>query len=222
MHKLQVIPPPVELPKASPDSIASFAAQYNPQRRKPVIGMAARLATEKGVEVLLDALPSILQTFPEALVMFAGPYQNIIGEEAYYRSLEPRIKTYQAGGSWCFVGSLDPEQMAAFYSNLDVLVLPSLNSTEAFGLVQIEAMINGVPSVASDLPGVRQPVKIHGMGRIVPVGDSAGLAQAVLEVLAQPQNYRGDPWEIARRYQPDTIAAEYETLFTEIQQEIHS
>jgi glycosyltransferase involved in cell wall biosynthesis len=222
MHKLQVIPPPVELPKASPDSIASFAVQNNPQRRKPVIGMAARLATEKGVEVLLDALPSILETFPKALVMFAGPYQNIIGEEAYFRSLEPRIKAYQAGGSWCFVGSLDPEQMAAFYPNLDVLVLPSLNSTEAFGLVQIEAMINGVPSVASDLPGVRQPVKVHGMGVIVPVGDSAGLAQAVQEVLAQPQNYRRDPLEIARRYQPDTIAAEYETLFAEIQQEIHS
>ena len=173
------------------------------------------------MEILLEALPRILETCPNAQVQFAGPYQNIIGEEAYFRSLAPRIESYQAQGSWRFVGSLSPEQMAAYYPNLDVLVLPSLNSTEAFGLVQIEAMINGVPSVASNLPGVRQPVKIHGMGRIVPVGDPAGLAEAVLEVLAHPQNYRSDPGEIARRYEPQAIAAEYESLFAEIQQELH-
>ncbi|HEX9029324.1 MAG TPA: glycosyltransferase family 4 protein [Anaerolineales bacterium] len=221
MQKLQVIPPPVVLPETSPDEVASFAAHNNPQSRRPVIGMAARLATEKGVEVLLEALPRILQEHPNAQVLFAGPYQNIIGEEAYFQRLAPRFEAYQASGNWRFVGSLNPQQMAAYYPNLDVLVLPSLNSTEAFGLVQIEAMINGVPSVASDLPGVRQPVKLHGMGRIVPIGDAAGLAEGVLEVLAHPQDYCGNPDEIARRYEPDAVAAEYETLFAEIRQQLH-
>jgi glycosyltransferase involved in cell wall biosynthesis len=208
LSKLHVIPPPVELPQVLPEAITSFAAQNNPQGRRPVIGMAARLATEKGVEILLEALPRILESCPNAQVQFAGPYQNIIGEEAYFRSLAPRIESYQAMGSWRFVGSLTPEQMAAYYPNLDVLV-------------QIEAMINGVPSVASNLPGVRQPVKLHGMGRIVPIGDPAALAEAVSEVLAHPQNYRNDPAEIARRYGPEAIAAEYEGLFAEIQQELH-
>jgi glycosyltransferase involved in cell wall biosynthesis len=167
-------------------------------------------------------LPRILAVYPNALVQFAGPYQNIIGEEAYYQRLSPLFEKYQASGNWQFVGSLDPDQVAAFFPNLNVHVLPSLNSTEAFGLVQIEAMINGVPSVASDLPGVRQPVKLHGMGCIVPVGDVAGLADAILEVLAHPEKYRGNPEEIARRYQPDTIAAEYESLFAEMQQELRS
>lgn len=222
MRKVRIIRPPVELPKASPAAVSSFAAQYNPQDMKPVIGMAARLATEKGVEVLLDALPRILETYPKALVQFAGPYQNIIGEEAYFRRLTPRFEAYQASGNWRFLGSLNPEQMAAYYPNLNVLALPSLNSTEAFGLVQIEAMINGVSTVASNLPGVRQPVKTHGMGRIVPIGDAAALAEAVLEVLDNPQKYRGDPAEVARRYEPDKIAEEYEELFTEIQKELHS
>jgi glycosyltransferase involved in cell wall biosynthesis len=222
MHKLQIIPPPVELPKASPAAVSSFAAQYNPQGRKPVIGMAARLATEKGAEVLLDALPRILEFYPKALVQFAGPYQNIIGEQAYFRRLAPRFEAYQANGNWRFLGSLNPEQIAAYYPNLNVLALPSLNSTEAFGLVQIEAMLNGVPTVASNLPGVRQPVKTHGMGRIVPIGDAVGLAEAVLEVLDNPQKYRGDPMEVARRYEPDKIAAEYEELFAEIQKKLNS
>jgi glycosyltransferase involved in cell wall biosynthesis len=220
MGKLHVIPPPVVLPQVPPEAVQKFAEVNNPQRRRPVIGMAARFATEKGVEVLLDALPAILQRYPDAQVQFAGPYQNIIGEEQYFARLSLSIEKYIASGNWRFVGSLSPEQMAAYYPNLDVLVLPSLNSTEAFGLVQIEAMLNGVPSVASNLPGVRQPVKIHGMGQIAPIGDSRGLAEAVLEVLDHPEKYQADAAEIARRYDPDTIAAEYEKLFDEMQREL--
>ena len=103
--------------------------------------------------------------------------------------------------------------MAAFYPNLDALVVPSLNSTEAFGLVQIEAMMNNVPSVASSLPGVRRPVQMTGMGKVVPIGDSAALSQALLSIFADPAQYRRDPVEIARPYIPDSVAAEYEKLF---------
>jgi len=220
LPKLKIIPPPVVLPQVTPDAVGNFDKENNPQHRKPVIGMAARFATEKGVEVLLDALPKILLQYPQAEVQFAGPYGNIIGEENYFSRLSPRIEKYIASGNWRFVGTLTPEKMAAYYPNLDILVLPSLNSTEAFGLVQIEAMINGVPCVASDLPGVRQPVKMHGMGRIATIGDADNLADMVLDVLNHRENYAGNQAEITRRYDPDTIAAEYEKLFTEMQHEL--
>ncbi len=220
IQKLHVIPPPVVLPRVTTEAVRGFALKNNPQHRKPVIGMAARFATEKGVEVLLDALPEILRQYPLAQVQFAGPYGDIIGEENYFSRLSTKIEEFISSGNWRFVGTLAPESMAAFYPNLDVLVLPSLNSTEAFGLVQIEAMINGVPCVASDLPGVRQPVKMHGMGRIASIGDSTNLAEMVLEVLNHREIYQGDQSEIARRYDPDTIAAEYEKLFTEMQHEL--
>jgi glycosyltransferase involved in cell wall biosynthesis len=220
IKKLHVIPPPVELPKISQEAIEGFARSHNPQGHRPVIGMAARFASEKGVEVLLNALPRILQVYPNAQVQFAGPYQKIVGEEQYYQRLMPRIEKYLASGNWQFVGSLSPEQIAAFYPNLDLHVLPSLNSTEAFGLVQIEAMINGVPSIASDLPGVRQPVRLHEMGKIIPIGDAAALSEAALEILGHPQDFRRDPQPILERYRPDTIAAEYERLFEEMAKEI--
>ncbi len=220
MHKLQVIPPPVELPAIRPEAISSFAMQHNPYGRKPVIGMAGRFATEKGIEVLLNALPRILQSFPNAQVQFAGPYQNIIGEEHYFKRLSPRIEEYQAKGSWQFVGSLNPEQIAAFYPNLDLFVFPSLNSTESFGLVQIEGMINGVPSVVSNLPGVRQPVTLHEMGKIFSIGDSNALADAALEVLNHRQDYVRPAGPIIERYQPDSIAAAYEKLFDEINRDL--
>jgi len=220
LHKLKVIPPPVELPEVTPQAIQQFRLRTNPQDRRPVIGMAARLATEKGVEVLVEALPKVLQVYPQTQVQFAGTYQNIVGEEAYYARIMPRIARFQENGAWQFLGNLSPEQMACFYPNLDVLVLPSLNSTEAFGLVQIEAMISGTPSIASNLPGVRQPVKIHEMGKVVEIGDSEGLAEALLEVLGNRTAYIRDPQPIRQRYLPDTVAEEYEKLFAEIQREI--
>jgi glycosyltransferase involved in cell wall biosynthesis len=211
--KLTPILPPVELPAPLPGAAEAFAEEHHVKQRRPVIGMAARFAAEKGVEVLLDALPTILQKYPKAQVLFAGQYQNVIGEQAYYDRLMPRIREYEITGHWTFLGILDPVEIAAFYPNLDVLTVPSLNSTEAFGLVQIEAMMNGVPCVPSALPGVRQPVMMHGMGRVAQIGDSADLAACILEVLDEPDKYRGDIESIKNAYNPDSVAAEYEKMF---------
>jgi glycosyltransferase involved in cell wall biosynthesis len=212
-HKLTSILPPVELPAPLPGSVEAFALENLTRERHPVIGMAARFAAEKGVEVLLDAMPAVLEKFPRAQVLFAGQYMNVLGEQAYADRLLPRIKEYEAKGHWRFLGVLNPVQMAAFYPNLDVLVVPSLNSTEAFGLVQIEAMMNNVPCVASSLPGVRRPVQMTGMGKVVPIGDAAALSQALLSIFSDPAKYRRSPAEIARPYIPDAVAAEYEKLF---------
>jgi glycosyltransferase involved in cell wall biosynthesis len=162
---------------------------------------------------LLEALPSILERYPQALVLFAGQYENVLGEAGYYDRLMPAIRKYQDHGHWKFLGVLSPGEMAAFYPNLDVLVVPSLNSTEAFGLVQIEAMMNGVACVASALPCVRQPVMNTGMGKVIPIGDSNALAGAILEILDQPEQFRKDPQSIAQVYTPGAIAAVYEALF---------
>jgi glycosyltransferase involved in cell wall biosynthesis len=218
-QKLEIIPPPVILPVPKNGAVQAFADTHHRYDHRPVIGMAARLATEKGVEILLNALPEILKVYPNAQVLFAGQYQDVLGEGEYFNWLMPTIRKYQQQGHWQFLGVLSPEEMAAFYPNLDVLVVPSLNSTEAFGLVQIEAMMNGVACVASALPGVRQPVMTTGMGKVVPIGDANALADAILDILDRPVDYRKDPHEIARRFTPQAIAAEYEQLFEKLRQE---
>lgn len=210
-HKLTPILPPVQLPAAGPQAAQTFAAAHVGSRR-PVIGMAARFAAEKGVEVLLQALPRVLEKYPNALVLFAGQYQNVLGEAAYAARLLPKIQEYERSGHWKWLGILNPQQMAAFYPNLDALVVPSLNSTEAFGLVQIEAMLNGVPCVASALPGVRRPAQMTGMGKVTPIGDSAALAEALLEIFATPQAFRRPAAEIAPLYAPESVAEAYEKM----------
>lgn len=215
-QKLRIIPPPVELPPTTMNAVENFASQHQTAKRRPTIGMAARLATEKGVEILLEALPRILEKHPSAQVLFAGQFQNVLGEHEYYQRLMPTIQRYMAQNHWEFLGVLNPSEMAAFYPNLDVLVVPSLNSTEAFGLVQIEAMMNGIPCVASSLPGVRQPIRSTGMGEVVPIGDSISLADAILRIVDRSDQYQGDPRAVAQRFAPEAIAAEYEALFVEL------
>jgi len=218
--KLVVINPPVELPVVSESEIQAFQHQHNPSNNHPIIGMAARFATEKGVEVLLSALEKILLSYPRTEVWFAGPYENILGEETYFERLLPLIKHHQRNDNWKFLGLLSPRAMACFYPNLDILTIPSLNSTEAFGLVQIEAMINGVPSIASNLPGVRQPVISHGMGEVIQTGDSGGLVKAVLKILRNYNKYLIGSQEIKDQYTPSSVAEKYIRLFKEIQNKI--
>ncbi|HOU11496.1 MAG TPA: glycosyltransferase family 4 protein [Anaerolineae bacterium] len=215
--KLHVIAPPVELPPMTPSGIAAFARMHNPQHAHPVIGMAARLAAEKGVEVLLNAFPRILECYPKARILFAGQYKNVLAEEMYARRLQPMIYRYEDLDQWKFLDVLDPVQMAAFYPNLDLLVVPSLNSTESFGLVQVEAMLCGVPCVASNLPGVRQPIQQTGMGEIAPIGDAEGLAKAMLQVLDHHSAYVRPREEITARFSTEHTVTEYETLFEQLQ-----
>ncbi len=215
-RKLTPMLPPVILPPAEPGSREAFAEKYQTRQRRPVIGMVTRFAAEKWVEVLLDALPAVLAKYPQAQVLFAGQYQNVMGEQVYFDRLMPRIKKYEDLGCWKFLGNLSQQQLAAFYPNLDVLVVPSLNSTEAFGLVQIEAMMNDIPCVASALPGVRRPVQMHGMGKVIPIGDETALSVALLEIFDRKDQYHCDTLALAHLYHPDTVATEYAKLFKKL------
>jgi len=212
LGKVRVIPPPVEMSVPTPEAINAFR-QARSLDGHHVIGFAARLATEKGVEVLLKALPRVLEAFPDARVLFAGP-TNIIGEEAYARKLAPLFEQFR--DHWTFVGTLNPDEMAAFFSSCDVTVLPSLNSTESFGLVQVEAMLCGTPSVASNLPGVRVPVQTTGMGEVVGVRDSAALSEAIVRVLHDHARYVRPRTEIETMYSTPRTAELYEELFEEL------
>jgi len=210
LRKVRIIPPPVQVPPPEPARVAAFRQKWGLDGQV-VIGMMARLAAEKGVEYLLEALPRILAVYPNARVLFAGPCENVLGEAAYARRLRPTFERYR--DHWSFVGVLDPAETAAFFANCHVTVLPSINATESFGLVQVESMLCGTPVVASDLPGVRVPVATTGMGRTVPPRDSRALAEAILEVLAHRQAYVRPREEVEAHYNTGRTAAAYEELF---------
>lgn len=218
LDKVHAIPPPVEVAAVSDAGLQAFRQKAGIQPGQRIIGMAARLATEKGVEYLVQAMPQVLQHHPTARVLYQGQYQNVMGEEAYARKLAPMIEAL--GNHWTFLGNLSAEEMTAFFQLCEVTVLPSINSTESFGMVQVESMTCGTPVAASDLPGVRQPVRMTGMGRIVPPRDAGALAQALIEMLDSPEAYRRGGPEATRRFSATVIAEEYEALFDQVLQAV--
>ncbi len=211
--KLRVITPPVDMVHCTDDEARAFGTKHQLAGHE-TIGIAARLATEKGVEVLLNALPLVQEKFPKVKVLHAGPYENIIGEEAYAARLAPLFEKYK--DSYHLLGLLEGAEFAAFYQNLDVLCMCSLNSTESFGLVQIEAMQSGVPVVSCNLPGVRQSVTMTGMGEVTPIGDHEALAAAIIRVLANKQRYVRDSQLIGESFLPAQTAVEYINLFEDL------
>lgn len=209
--KIKPVTPPVVLPAVSPEFIEQTRQKFGIRPGDKVIGMVARLAAEKGVEYLVRALPLVLEKEPDARVLYAGQHENVMGEEAYAAMLAPLIE--ELGDHWKFLGLIPDEELAAFYHLCDVTVLPSTNSTEAFGMVQVEAMTCGTPAVASDMPGVRQPVLQTGMGKLFALRDAASLAESLLSILASPAEYQKDVAEITQKYAPDSTAQQYEEIF---------
>ncbi len=100
----------------------------------------------KGVDNLLKAV---------ARLEIKNWQLNIVGDGDLRQRYENHSQELGIAQKVNFTGKIDNGQLIKFYQNADVLVLPSINSHEAFGLVLLEAMACGVPVIASDLPGVR-------------------------------------------------------------------
>ncbi len=214
IDKVQAIPAPATLSPVTEAKIEKFNTTYGISPKDKVIGMVGRLASEKGAEYLLKALPTILDKYPNARVIHVGQYQDVMGEENYAQMLAPMVE--KMGDRWKFLGLISDQDLTAFYNICEVLATPSTNSTEAFGIVQIESMISGTPTVVSDMPGMRHPVQMTGMGRTFEMRDEQDLAKAILEVLDNPEKFQGDIAWIKERFSPETIAAEYEKIIHEI------
>lgn len=175
-----------------------------------VIGVAARISSEKGVEYLLEAIPH-LQTLLKkpVIVLIAGP-KNPVGESAYWKKLHPLLEKYK--DALIFLGGLSQEKLGAFYRVLDVLVLPSLNKTEAFGIVQIEAMMLGVPVVVSNLPGVRMPTVLTGMGEKAEIKNSKDLARKIHMVVSHKEKYQRNDKILTALFSYSKAIASFEAL----------
>jgi len=211
--KSEVIVPAVLIDAPAAEDVAEFRRRHAP-RGERLIGVAARVAAEKGIEHLLEALPRVRAELGETKILFTGEPGGAVGERDYWGRLRPSLDA--AGASCVFVGRLERRELPRFYAACDLTALPSTNSTEAFGLAQLESMLSGTPVVASDLPGVRVPVRETGMGRVVPPGDPAALAAALVEVIRNRASYVRPRGEVECRFSFARMADEYESLFEKL------
>jgi len=122
----------------------------------------------KGVSVLLNA---IAYTKDARLVIVGkGDLQESYKNQAAQLRIEDRVH---------FAGGVPDEELAEWYAGARAMVLPSIDGSEAFGIVLIEAMACGTPVIASDLPGVRTVARRVGSGMLVPPNNEHALSQAL-------------------------------------------
>ena len=176
----------------------------------PMVGFVGRFAEEKGVEYIIGAIPRVLASYPNAVFAFAGE-PNALGEQVYGR-LKPQIEAL--GEHVRLLGVLAEPDLAAFYRRCNLLLLPSVNSTESFGMVQVEAMYSGVPVIASDIAGVRVPVTVTGMGKLVLPRDSAALAGEIVEMLGDREAYLRSQADLDGLFGVARAIDYYESLFS--------
>ena len=164
------------LPVTFDESLASQWKERYPGKK--LVVSIGRLVPYKGYTYLIQACQH-LGTDYQVLVVGDGPLmENLTGEVKEY-GVEDRIK---------FLGYLEDNEMHALLGACDLFVLSSIMKTEAFGIVQIEAMSLAKPVVATEVPesGVAW-VNAHGQsGLNVPVKDPKALAGAIERICSDP------------------------------------
>lgn len=174
------------------------------------VGFLGRIVEEKGLQYLVRAFQALGD--PAARLLIGGDFADVAGGSvvAEVRRIvdgDPRIR---------LLGFLSDEGIADLYASLDVFALPSVNAFEAFGIVQVEAMMAGVPALASDLPGVRTPVQETGFGVVVPPRDVDGITAGLRQLAADPPDREHGRTRARARYALSTVLDAYEELFASI------
>lgn len=158
------------------ERVAELRTAYRLPENVPVIGTLTRLFEAKGLEYLVDAVPSVLESCPEACVL-------IVGDGPLRADLERR--THQLGLAECirFLGF--QHDVAAHLRLFTVMVMPSLE--EGMPLAALESVSAGVPVVATRVGGLPDVVLEGETGLLVEPADAEDLARALVRVLGDSQ-----------------------------------
>ena len=154
-----------------------FRRQYAMDNEK-IILYVGRLVYEKGIQNLIAAMPKVLSNYNDAKLIIAGRGGMIDELKAEAASLGLNNKIY-------FTGYLDSKQVQKMYKCADVAVFPS--TYEPFGIVALEAMLAGVPTVVSDVGGLNEIVN-HGVdGMKSYAGNPNSIADSITALLYDHQ-----------------------------------
>lgn len=144
------------------------------------VGRLSRTHYFKGVELLLRAFKTVAEKNTDTELWIVGDGD----ERKNYEHLAEKFKIMKRVR---FLGAVADDELPHIYRQASVMVLPSTDTSETFGLVLLEAMASGVPVIASRLPGVDTVVNSFDVGQLVEPGDEVELTE-VLQHAAEHQD----------------------------------
>ncbi len=170
----------------------------------PIVFFLSRLDKAhyfKGLHILVRALKQA----PEVTL--------VIGGDGELRTRYERHAAKHLGGRALFVGDVAESDLPGYYVAADVVVLPSIDRTEAFGLVLLEAMACGTPVVASRLRGVQTLVEDGVSGYLVAPGNEAELADKIMAAAGDRDRMSPNARRIAAGFSWSDIATRLQRLY---------
>ena len=178
-EKCRVVPLSVDLDEFSREGVEGGNQELPENDDEDVILFVGRLNYYKGVDYLIRAMEDV-----DARLLIAG-------EGPLLEQLDRQTVTSGVTDKVQFLGRVTDRRLKQLYSGCDMLVLPSVRESEAFGIVQMEAMAYGKPVVNTDLPtGVPWVSKDRETGLTVPPADSEALAAAINKLLTDDDSRR--------------------------------
>lgn len=170
-EKIDVVYNAVRFPKGLP-SARDDARKVLGLEGDPILITAGRMVPWKGFETIVDAMPDILAKHPAARLL-------IVGQGPGEKDLRRRIEASKLGGAVQLTGTLDKNAMALHLRASDIFVLAS--TYEGFSHLLLEAMLAGVPVVASRVGGNPELIE-DGENGLLATPERAAMAEAVMRV----------------------------------------
>lgn len=202
LDKVTLIPNGVDVtPFASfaDERVRELKGRFAPNGER-LLFYVGRITPEKGVQVLLQALPSILERHPDVRLLVAGRNSE---------QMQPLVDELGIREAVELLGFVDSETRDCLYRSVDAAVFPSLY--EPFGIVALEAMAAGCNVIASEVGGLAEVVDHRRTGLTVRANDSQSIAWAVDQIFTDPvqaQAMRARALqEVTRSYNWGAIAA---------------
>jgi glycosyltransferase involved in cell wall biosynthesis len=193
----------------------SIVGQRELERAQPmsrsgqVVGIVGRLDLQKGFRVLLRAISSIRCHFPHLRLL-------VVGEGPDRKQIEEIVKQLGLSSLVTFAGA--QVEMADVYRSIDIFVLPSLN--EGMPMTILEAMAASRPIVATRVGAVPKAILHRQTGLLVEPGDEAGLAEAMKELLSDPDFSRklgrSARTHVQKHYSAQAMAQKYRELYSDL------
>jgi glycosyltransferase involved in cell wall biosynthesis len=173
--RVHVLAPGVDLDHFSPGSPLDARLTLGIAAEIPVAVTVRRLVARTGVDVLLDAWPTVVGDHPEALLL-------VVGKGPMRAQLEGRVVHNGIGASVRFLGKLDEGALATCYRAADLSVVPSV-ALEGFGLIVLESLACGTPVVATDTGGLPETLAGLAHSSPVPARDPVALGSRLCDAL---------------------------------------
>jgi L-malate glycosyltransferase len=148
-------------------------------KENKIILFVGRLSDQKGLQYLIQAMPSILKRDPKAKLL-------VIGDGPYKQDLEQCIFSTGVGNAVQLLGALTQEEIAYYHNICDVFVLPALSNetgTEALGLSLLEAMSSGCAVVGTKVGGIPTIIEDKKNGILVDEKNPEQLSKAIVGIL---------------------------------------